>query len=38
MLEDSMKSRDTDGTVGEMGDVVETGLNEAATCPELYGR
>jgi hypothetical protein len=23
MLEDSTRSRDTDGTVGEMGDVVE---------------
>ena len=38
MLEGSTGSRDTDSAAGEMRDVVEAGLNEAATRPELYGR
>jgi hypothetical protein len=38
MLEGSTRSRDTDGADGAMRDVVEAWLNEAATCPEVYGR
>jgi hypothetical protein len=38
MLEGSTRSRDTDGAIGAMRDVVEAGLNEAATRPEVYGR
>jgi hypothetical protein len=38
MLEGSTRSRDTDGAAGEMRDVVEAGLNEAAAHPEVYGR
>jgi hypothetical protein len=38
MLEGSTGSRDTDGADGAMRDVVEAWLNEAATCPEVYGR
>jgi len=38
MLEGSTRSRDTDGAVGTMRDVVEAWLNEAATYPEVYGR
>jgi len=37
MFDGSTRSRDTDGAAGEMRDVVEAGLNEAASGRADYG-